>query len=176
MSALEKFTNLVLNNPLSKAIGRAVEATAEWVGNPPHVRAMLKASRILKAAESGDVEAVKKALKKQGKLDYKNDTFVKMLVGTASAHGQEEVLQMLLDRGASPVAEDWRGVEPAEAALLAGHLSVVELLYKHVNDKGLPPTDKLKNAFSLAQEVRAKERGNNPDAGKPVSPPPAKPS
>jgi ankyrin repeat protein len=156
MSALEKLTNFILNNPASKAISQAFDAAAEWIANPPHVRAMLKTSRILQAARDGDIETVKKALKKEGKIDYKNEIFISKLLCVAAENGQKEIVQMLLDRGASAVSQDWQGIEPAEAATKGGHFCIVELLYNHINEKGLPPTDKLKNAFTLAQDARTK--------------------
>ena len=175
MSALEKFTNFLMNNPVSKEIGRAVQTAAEWISTPAHVRAMLKSSRILQSAEDGDVDALKKALNKESKIDYKNDPFIKQLVSRAAEYGRKDVVQMLLDKGASPVSTDWQGFEPAEVALKGGHLSVVELLYNHANDKGPLPTDKLKNAFSVAQDTRAKQLENNSDTAKPAPPTPAGP-
>lgn len=165
---LERFTNFILNNPVSKAIGSAIESTAEYISSPPHVRAVRKDSRIIDSAKDGDVKALEKALKKAGNIDYANDTFVKILVAEAAENGQKEVLQLLLNKGASPVGEDRWGIEPAEAALKAGKLSIVELLHDDASKKGLPITDKLRNAFSAAQEARAQQGETAPDAGKPV--------
>lgn len=161
MSLLEKLANFVLNNRLSKAVGKAVEYTADWITTPSHVRAMREAGLVVQAARAGDIEKVKKALKKESRIDYANAPFIKMLLSEAAEHGQKEIVQLLLDRGASPVGED-RGLEHAEAALIGGHVSIVELLYKSANDKGVPTTEKLKNAFSRAQEVRAKELQKHP--------------
>lgn len=159
MRPLEKLTDFVLSNPVSKGIEKGVAVLAEWISTPSHVRAMRRLSETLQAARDGDIEAVKKFLNKERGVDYQNHPFVKTLLSEAAEHGQKEIVRMLLERGASAVGEDG-GREPAEVALKNGHLSVVELLHDYVKCKGLPSSKKLKQAFLRVHELRAKDAGN----------------
>lgn len=159
MSALEKFTNFVLQNPAAKAVKTAVRATAEWITTPSHVRAMLELSRIVDTARSGNIDALEKHLRKLDRSHFENEPFIKTLVAAAAEHGQKEVVQMLLDKGASAEGE-YNGLVHAERALQAGHASIVETLHTHTVNKGLQPSAKLSVAFAKAQLVLEKSREN----------------
>lgn len=159
MTAFERFTNLVLQNPVSKAAWKSVERIAEWITSPSHVRAMQKLSRIVDSARKGEVDALKKSLRGLDKNHYENEPFVQTLLAAGAENGQKEVVQLLLDRGASANGE-YNGLAHAERALMAGHISIVEILYKHQESTGLPPSGKLSQAFSMTRAAREKE-GNN---------------
>lgn len=160
MSALEKFTNFILSNPVSKAVGSALEKATELVIYSPLQRDMLRLTKVLHATQNGDLGYVEKALKKEGNNDYVNDPVIKMLMHEASANGHEKIVQMLLNKGA--LAEgSGKDIEYAEAALKGNHIATVEVLYNHVNAKGMQPSDRLKNAFSQAQALRSQKQESN---------------
>jgi len=86
-------------------------------------------SNLTHAAERGDVEAVRMHLDNGTNVDARN-VFQTALVHIATRHGHEELLELLISRGACVNALDYGGMRrtPLHWACQLGHVRCVELL------------------------------------------------
>jgi serine/threonine protein kinase len=86
-----------------------------------------KNEELLEASEKGDVEKVKKLLKKGADVNAKNFLGFTSLHIAASA-GHIEVVKLLIENGANVNAKDNVGWTPLYNAAIYGHIEVVKLL------------------------------------------------
>jgi len=106
-----------------------------------------------KAAFDGNVEEVKKLLKKGADPNVQDkDGWTPLHL--AASEGHVDVAKLLLEHGADPNAQDKHGNTPLHDAAFEGHVGIVKLLLDH----GADPTAKNKDGDTPLD--LAKERGH----------------
>ena len=101
-----------------------------------------KSISIHQAVFDGNIEAVKQHLDAGAEVDAKDDKFVGTFLHWAAAGGQNEIVELLIAKGADVNAKDYRVRTPLHSAAAHGHKEVAKLLIIHgadVNAKGLNP-------------------------------------
>lgn len=82
------------------------------------------------AVTVGSSEHVQKALMQGANGDLKIEQDGRTVLHAAASLGREEVVSMLLQKGAQPDARDWIGCRPVHEAASNGHARIIHLLHE----------------------------------------------
>jgi ankyrin repeat protein len=108
---------------------------------------------IVKAAEAGDVAAVRALLDRGADADsVTNGRFPWTPLMHAASRGRLDLCRLLLERGANPRAEDLDSFTPITLAAAEGHWEVVKLLAEH-GASGVYADGHGETALGYAQEA-----------------------
>ncbi|MGY5852860.1 MAG: ankyrin repeat domain-containing protein [Candidatus Thorarchaeota archaeon] len=103
---------------------------------------------LLKAAEEGDLDGVKKALEDGANIDAKDDFFSNTALHIASSNGHIEIVRYLLEKGADIVIENGVDMTPVHLAARDGHPEIIKVLLDSADEF---PSRKMDDAISVAQ-------------------------
>jgi uncharacterized protein len=143
MKTLTMAMTVVLGVSASGTALAAKETTKAPVTGAASVEApKAPAAKLIAAAKKGDVEAVKKQLKKGIKVDATTDELdAYTALGWAAYYGHKDVAELLLEEGASIDVQNLSGYTPLMAAAQTGHNRLVRFLL----EKGANPNMATKN-------------------------------
>ena len=88
--------------------------------------------RLFSAAESGDLDEVKRLVIDCGVDPNVRDDDVRTPLHYAAWRGHLDVVKLLLERGADPNAQGVEGETPLDHAMSKGHPDIVKLLLEHM--------------------------------------------
>ena len=114
-----------------------------------------KAISIHQAVFNGNIEAIKQHLDAGAKVDVKDDKFIGTFLHWAAAGGQNEIVKLLIAKGADVSAKTDNGVTPLHSAARGGQKEIVELLIakgEEVNVKSSSGYTPLHSAASYGQK------------------------
>jgi hypothetical protein len=127
-------TDANLGSPRSNAGGAASAAApspASADAIAPHANAAADAGAALRrAAESGDLSALRELLEKRSGVDAR-DAEGRTALMLATLHGHSQAVAVLLDYGADPNIADASGESPLDAALAADESEIIATLMRH---------------------------------------------
>ena len=131
---------------LSAVLGMTFSATAFAAKDAKSDKTAAVAPRspakLIAAAKSGDLEAVKKQLKQGTAVDATTDEIdAYTALGWAAYHGHRDVVEFLLEKGAKIDVQNHSGYTPLMAAAQTSHNKIVRVLL----DKGANPNLATKN-------------------------------
>ena len=106
----------------------AMAATAATPPGPPHTQ-IGSPEALLRAAETGDVKALRAALDQRTDINSRDEAGRTALL-LATLHGQTKAVSTLLAHGADPNAADSDGMTPLQAATNGGKPAIIKAL-KH---------------------------------------------
>ena len=89
---------------------------------------------LLRAVDQGDSAAVSSLLSRELDPNIQFPIIGSRPLILAAAKGHQEMVELLLDRGAQVNATDYTGWTPLHAAIYGGHAEVVQLLLDHGAD------------------------------------------
>jgi len=111
------------------------ELVAE-VSQPEPTKAKAPDISIHKAAEDGNIEAVKQYLTAGADLNLKKDLFGSTPLHSAALKGRKEVAELLIAKGADVNAKDEFGFTALDRAVQLKRIETADLLRKHGGKTG----------------------------------------
>jgi len=107
----------------------------------------------------GNIEAVKQHLDAGAEVDAKDDKFVGTFLHWAAAGGQNEIVELLITKGADVNARNDDGVTPLDTAIMHKQTEITDLLRQHGGKTGdwLNADDSIHNAASAGHIEAVKQ-------------------